>query len=198
MRLDLFNARGGLGFDHQQGELLARVVLDDELLVELHGHLLTGRFGNHGSGQLGGVGITQSGTWAERMNSGRSESTCGCVACRGPRSGRPRSADSGTSSPVRSMKWPWVTTAAHRRGVAKPMRYTTLSRRISSMRSRFSPVMPSGAPHPGSSCELALDDRVAAPDPLLLAHLESVLAHLPPSGGFTGRRAAALERHFFE
>ena len=40
-------------------------------------------------------------------------------------------------------KWPWLTSwRAWARDSAKQARYTTLSRRLSRMRSRFSPVMP--------------------------------------------------------
>jgi hypothetical protein len=78
---------------------------------------------------------------------------------------------------------------------AKPMRKTTLSSRISSMRSRFSPVIALALVRLLEVvAELLLEDGVALAHLLLLAQLDAELAHLAAALVFMpGRRAAALE-----
>ena len=93
-------------------------------------------------------------------------------------------------------QWPWlISWRAWRREAAKPRRTSTLSKRDSSSRSRFSPVTPSwrealfvvGA-------ELFLQHLVVAAGLLLLAQLQAVLALAQAAAAvLAGRVGATLD-----
>ena len=89
-----------------------------------------------------------------------------------------------TRLPSTSMS-PWLTNwRAWGRVEAQPARYTTLSRRCSSRRSRFSPVTPgeAGGLLVGPA-ELALEDAVDVLGLLLLLQLDQVLAAARATAG---------------
>ena len=130
--------------DRLLGELLG-VELDDELLAHGHVDLLAQRQVAHGRLELAGADL-------EPLRHGAVERV-DVVA--DARSSSAPSAPISTTSPLRTLydgivtrlpltcTWPWRTNwRAWLRLAAKPARNTTLSRRCSSIRSRFSPVMP--------------------------------------------------------
>ena len=96
-----------------------------------------------------------------------------------------------------TVKWPWLTSwRAMRRVRASPARYTTLSSRLSRIRSRFSPVLPECAVGLFVvAAELLLHDAVGEAGLLLLLQLRAVFALLDPRAAvLAGRVGALLER----
>ena len=106
----------------------------------------------------------------------------------------------GLRRPVRSLKWPWVTSCrAWRGGGETHAVHDVVEAHLEHAQQVLAGHALLARRIPEVVAELALDDRVAAPDLLLLAHLESVLAHLSASGGFIpGGVLRRSNEHFFE
>ena len=178
-----------------RSSVLLRVQLDDELLLDRRGDLRALGQAQHLGGERVVVGL-QPGRHRRRSARSRRGSTCSAPELGLDRDHvvglAPGSDGMSTRRPLIG-QWPWrISWRAWRREAAKPRRTSTLSKRRSSRRSRFSPVTPGLARGlVVVVAELLLEHAVVAARLLLLAQLDAVLGLARAAAAVVARRVGA-------